>query len=99
MGLYFCPNCQNLKVKTVRVEELKGLSKYKIERAIKESNVDSLGFSFPLNKAVYKRLIKEGSCEIIFCAERMLERSLYLYREGIEGSLTPNKSDPCPKYK
>src|SRR4030042_608604 len=48
MGLYFCPNCQNLKIRTVKRRDLKGLSKYKIIRAIKENNVDSLGLSFPL---------------------------------------------------
>lgn len=98
MGLYFCPNCQNLKIRTLNRENLKGLSKYKIMRAIKEDNVDSLGLSFPINKAVYKRLNRVGNCEIIYCGKSMLGRSLYIYHKGIEGSLTPNKNAPCPKY-
>lgn len=99
MGLYFCPNCQNLKIRTLKIRDLKGHSKYKIMRAIKESNVDSLGLPFPINVPVYKRLTRVGSCEIIYCGESMLERSLYIYRDGLEGSLTPDKSKPCPKYK
>src|SRR4030042_1486141 len=97
MGLYFCPNCQNLKIRTVKRRDLKGLSKYKIIRAIKENNVDSLGLSFPINIAVYKRLVRAGKCEIIYCGESMLGRSLYIYRDGLEGSLTPDKNTPCPK--
>jgi len=99
MGLYFCPNCQNLKMRNVRKEELGGLSKYKVKKAIKENNVESLGLPFSLNLAAYKRLIMHGSCNIIYCSEHMLSRSLYIYRDGLEGSLTPNKSTPCPKYK
>jgi hypothetical protein len=99
MGLYFCPNCQNLKIRTVRAKELGGHSKYKAKKAIKEGNTDSLGLSFPLNWAVYKRLVKQGSCKIIYCSEHMLSRNFYIYREGLEGSLTPDKSTPCPKYK
>ncbi|MBU0743995.1 MAG: hypothetical protein KKE11_01295 [Gammaproteobacteria bacterium] len=99
MGLYFCPNCLNLKVRVVRKEELGRLSKYKIKKAIKENNIDSLGLPFPLNWASYKRLARYRSCKIIYCSENMLVRSLYIYREGLEGSLTPNKSEPCPKYK
>jgi len=99
MGLYFCPNCQNLKIRTVKNKDLKGFSKYKIIKAIKENNVASLGLSFPINIAVYKRLVKAGYCEIIYCDQDRLSRSLYIYRDGLEGSLTPNKHVPCPKYR
>ena len=99
MESYFCTNCQNLKIRTVKKQQLNGLSKYKIKKAIKENNVDSLGPSFPLNLTVYKRLTKDGMCKVIYCSEHILGRSLYIYRDGLEGSLTPNKNAPCPKYK
>jgi len=99
MGLYFCPNCHNLKIRTITQKELGGLSRYKIKTALQKGDSDSLGFSFPLNLAAYKRLSRQNSCTIIYCGARMLPRSLYIYREGLEGSLTPNKNEPCPKYK
>lgn len=99
MGLYFCPNCQNLKIRVLTKKELSAFSKYTVKKAIKEGDIDSLGLSFPLNVAAHKKITKYGSCKIIYCSQRMLGRNLYMYREGIEGSLTPNKSDPCPKYK
>jgi len=99
MGLYFCPNCQNLKTRIIRKRDLGGLSKYKVKKAIKENNVESLGLSFPLNLAAHKRLTKYGSCNIIYCNEHILARNLYIYRDGLEGSLTPNKNAPCPKYR
>jgi hypothetical protein len=99
MGLYFCPNCRNLKIRTLKRRDLKGLSKYKIMKAIKESDTDSLGLPFPISIAVYKRLSRIGHCEIIYCDKNMLSRVLYIYRDGLEGSLTPNKHEPCPKYR
>ncbi len=99
MGLYFCPNCHNLKTRTLKRKDIRRFSKYKILKAIKENNIDSLGLSFPINKAVYRRLTRNGSCEIIYCSEGTLGRNLYIYHEGIEGGLTPNKNRPCPKYK
>lgn len=99
MGLYFCPNCRNLKIRVVKEKELGSLTKYKVKKAIKENNVESLGLPFPLNWAAYKRLTKQGNCKIIYCSEHMLGRNIYIYREGLEGSLTPNKNTPCLKYK
>ncbi len=100
MGLYFCSNCQNFKVRTVKGKELGDRSKYKILKAIKENNTTALGLPFPINKAVYRRLTKKkgGKCTIIYCSEQMLERNLYLHNEYREGSLTYNKIEKCPKY-
>lgn len=99
MGLWFCPNCRNLKIREIGRKDLGGLSKYMVTKAIKEDRLDSLGLSFPLNLAVHKRLTKRGVCKIIYCSEGMLPRRLYIYRENLEGSLTLDKNTPCPKYK
>ncbi len=99
MGLYFCPNCRNLKIRELRKKDLGGLSKYLVTKAIRENKLGSLGLSFLLNLAAFKRLTKRGSCKIIYCSEGLLDRRLYIYRENLEGSLTPDKNTPCPKYK
>lgn len=98
MGLYFCPNCKNLKIRLVKKKELKGFSRYKLKKATKGNNAEVLGLSFPFNFSIYKRLIRNGSCSIIYCSQDMLGRRAYIYREGLEGSLTPDKNKPCPKY-
>ena len=99
MGLYFCPNCRNLKIRVVQKKDLRGLSKYKVNKALRNNDEDALGLSFPLNLATHKRLTKYGMCKIIYCSEDMLSRRLYIYREKLEGSLTPDKTTPCSKFR
>ena len=100
MLTYSCRNCLNLKTKIVTRADLKKSSKYKIETALKKHDSDSLDLIFPFNLTVYKRLLKDGKCRILYCSERMFNRDLYIYRENFDlGSVIPNKKAPCPKYK
>lgn len=99
MGGYFCTSCVNLKLKLITKETLGDISKYKIRKAIKEKNIEFLGFEFPFNLTVYNRLRRHGECEIIYCSENLLNRDLYIYRDLLENCLTPDKNSPCSKYK
>lgn len=96
---YSCRNCQNLKTKVITKSEITKISKYKIEKALKVRDPDSLDLMFPFNLTVYKRVMKDGSCPILYCSERMFNRELYIARENLDvGSVYPFKNKPCPKY-
>ena len=61
---------------------------------------DSLGLDFPFNMTVYKRVLKDGECKIIYCFEHLFNRDLYIFRENFDiDDLYPSKNKPCPKYK
>lgn len=60
MRKYFCKNCFNFKNRMIKEKHLCGISKYKIQKAIKNQNIPSLGFSFPFNMTAYKRVRRYG---------------------------------------
>jgi hypothetical protein len=100
MTEYSCRNCQNLKTKLITKSEISRISKYKIEKALKVRDPDSLDLMFPFNLTVYKRVLKNGECPVLYCSERMFNRDLYIHRENIDlDEVAPNNKVPCPKYK
>lgn len=100
MTIYSCRNCQNLKTKIVTRADISRISKYKIEKAIEVRDPDSLDLMFPFNLTVYKRVLKNGKCPILYCSERLFNRDLYIYRENLDiGSIYPHKGRLCPRYK
>lgn len=100
MSAYSCANCANLKIRTLTRNSLKSSKKEKILAALKKHDVDSLGFDFPFNLTVYKRVTKYGECRIIYCGEHRFNRDLYIFRKNFDlGNLIQNKNNPCPKYK
>lgn len=100
MAVYSCQNCQNLKQKVVTKSDIGRASKYKIEKALKARDPDSLGLMFPFNLTVYKRVLKDEKCPILYCSERMFNRDLYIYRDNLDlDEVIPNKRVPCLKYK
>lgn len=100
MAVYSCKNCSNLKSRIVTKENLSCINKEKIRSALNVHDPDSLGLEFPFNMTVYKRVLKDGECPILYCSERMFNRDLYIYRENLDiGSIYPRKGRPCPKYK
>lgn len=100
MSTYSCANCANLKMRTLTRSTLKSSKKEKILATLEKHDVDSLGFDFPFNLTVYKRVTKYGECRIIYCGEHRFNRDLYIYREQLNlGNLSQNKNKPCPKYK
>lgn len=97
---YSCLNCHNLKTKVVTRAEIAKISKYRIAKALKERDPDSLDLMFPFNATVYNRIIKDGRCPILYCSERMFNRDLYIYRENLDiASVYPFKNKPCQKYR
>ena len=98
MSTYSCANCANLKTRTLDRGSLKSFKKERILAALKKHDVDSLGFDFPFNLTVYKRVTKYGECRIIYCGEHRFNRDLYIYREHL-GLINLIQNKPCPKYK
>jgi len=100
MPVYSCKNCSNLKSRIVTKENLSCIKKDKIRSALNVRDPDSLGLDFPFNMTVYKRVLKEGECPIIYCSERMFNRDLYILRDNMDlDEIAPNKKAPCFKYK
>ena len=100
MPVYSCSNCSNLKNRVITKEHISAIKGDKISRALKEHNPDSLGLDFPFNMTVYKRVLKDGECPIIYCSQRMFNRDLYIHRENLDiSSVYPSQDKPCPKYK
>lgn len=97
MPEYFCKNCLNLKTRLIRKKHLGGISKYKIQKAIKEQNIPLLDFAFPFNMTVYKRVMRHGECGIFYCTQHLLKRDLYIDR-GNAAEISCGRA-PCPKYK
>jgi len=100
MPFYSCKNCSNLKSRIVTKENLSHIKKDKIRSALNVRDPDSLGMDFPFNMTVYKRVLKDGECPIIYCSERMFNRDLYIRRESMDlDEVAPNKKAPCSRYK
>ena len=100
MPVYSCQNCSNLKSRIVTEENLSHIKKDKIRSALDVRDPDSLGLDFPFNLTVYKRVLKDGECKVIYCSERMLNRDLYIFRDNIDiDSMNPHKDKPCSRYK
>ena len=100
MTVYSCKNCSNLKSRIVTKENLKHIKKDKIRSALNVRDPDLLGLDFPFNMTVYKRILKNGECPIIYCSERMFNRDLYIHRDSMDlDECAPNKKVPCSRYK
>jgi len=100
MPVYSCKNCSNLKSRIVTKENLSCIKKDKIRSALNVRDPDSLGLDFPFNMTVYKRVLKDGECPIIYCSERMFNRDLYILRDNMDmDEVIPDKKKPCIKYK
>jgi len=100
MPNYSCRNCSNLKTKVVTKSDISKFSKYRIEKALKERDPDSLDLMFPFNLTVHKRVVKYGRCPILYCSERMFNRDLYILRDNMDmDEVIPDKKKPCIKYK
>ena len=97
MAKYSCINCTNLKTRVVMTEDIGRLTRGDVDGAIRKNDIESLKLKFPLNFTLYKRLRRHKECTIVYCAERMLNRSLYIYRNNIEK--TVSMASPCPRYK
>lgn len=97
MPKYFCKNCFNFKTRLIKKKHVGGISKYKILKAIKKQNIPLLGFAFPFNRTVYKRVMKYGECGIFYCTQNLLKRDLYIDRGNV-AEISCGKV-PCPKYK
>lgn len=96
MRKYFCKNCFNFKTRTITRKHLPGLSKYKIQKVIKNHDIPLLGLSFPFNLTVYKRVVKEGECGICYCTQHLLKRELYIDR-GNAAEISCGNT-PCSQY-
>jgi hypothetical protein len=100
MAVYSCKNCSNLKSRIVTKGNLSRIKKDRIRSALNVHDPDSLGLDFPFNMTVYKRVLKDGECPILFCSERMFNRDLYIYRNNLAlRGIYPHKNSPCTKYK
>lgn len=100
MPTYSCHNCCNLKTRIISKEHIAAIRKYKIQKALETRDTDSLGLDFPFNLTVYKRISRDAKCRIIYCAEHMFNRDLYIGRENFNmDMLLINKHKPCPKYR
>lgn len=100
MAFYSCRNCRNLKTRIITKSSFANRKKDKIRSALGKHDPDSLGLDFPFNMTVYKRVLKDDECKIIYCAEHLFNRDLYIYRENLDlDDLIPNKRRPCIKYK
>ena len=97
MPKYFCKNCYNFKTRLINRNHLSGISNYKILKAIKEQNILSLGFAFPFNMTVYKRIRRHGECGIFYCAKELLKRELCIDR-GDAANISCGVA-PCSEYK
>ena len=97
MTVYSCKNCSNLKSRIVTKENLSHIKKDKIRSALNVHDPDSLGLDFPFNMTVYKRVLKNGECPILYCSERMLKRDLYIDRDNV--AWISCGTAPCSKYK
>ena len=97
MPKYFCKNCFNFKTRLIKKKHVGGISKYKILKAIKKQNIPLLGFAFPFNRTVYKRVMKYGECGIFYCTQNLLKRDLYIDRGNV-AEISCGKV-PCPKYR
>ena len=92
---YSCKNCSNLKTRIITMNNIKGISKNHILKAIHAHDIFSLSLDFPFNFTVYKRILKYKECKIIYCSANMLKRDLYVYRDNVD--IVPEKY-PCLKY-
>lgn len=100
MTVYSCKNCSNLKSRIVTKENLSHIKKDKIRSALNVRDPDSLGMDFPFNVTVYKRVLKDDDCPILYCSERMFNRDLYIHRDNLNlEEVSPNKKAPCLKYR
>ncbi|MFA5115719.1 MAG: hypothetical protein WC486_00355 [Candidatus Omnitrophota bacterium] len=97
MKEYSCINCINLKTRVVKARSIGNLSMREVAAAVKRQDVESLKLKFPLNFSVYKRLKRDKECAIVYCAEHMCQRDLYIYRNNIKN--TVSMSQPCTKYR
>ena len=100
MTVYSCRNCRNLKTRIITKSSFANLKRDKIRSALGKHDPDLLGLDFPFNLTVYKRVLKDGECKIIYCSEHLFNRDLYIYRDNMNlNEIIPNKRALCPKYK
>lgn len=98
--VYSCRNCQNLKNRTITKSNLAHLRTDKIRGALAKHDPDSLALDFSFNITVYRRILKHGECKVIYCAEHLFSRDLYIFRDNFDlDTLIPNKKSPCLEYK
>lgn len=94
---YSCVNCGNLITRTITREDLKGLERRTIQRALNNRDIASLRLTFPFSLTVYKRIQKYGEGKILYCRENLMKKNLYLFRSM--DNIVPKQDFPCPKYK
>ena len=97
MPEYFCKNCYNFKTRLITRQHMGNISRYRINKAIKNQNIPSLDLAFPFNLTAYKRVTKYGECKIFYCTEHLLGRELYVDRGNFDKIACG--AGPCPKYK
>ncbi|HNV23510.1 MAG TPA: hypothetical protein PLH56_00525 [Candidatus Omnitrophota bacterium] len=99
MSVYSCRNCGNLKTRVIAKKDVMILSRQKIMTCLKKHEPELLELMFPFNMTVYKRVMKDDQCRIIYCAQHQFKRDLYIFcnTEAMEKLLS--KKSPCRKYE
>lgn len=94
-----CKNCRYFKQHTVGREDLKRVSKQKLQKSVREGHTRMLDLEFPINYGIFKKVRKLGRLKIAYCAQNLFKRCAYEFKKGfLKGSVTTRRS-PCPKYK